>query len=124
MVTYVDIGCIHTFLLNCLADFILVIFTFSHYMKLMPLVCFVLPTVVPMYCWGESFRNAWFVATMFRYTLTLNVTWLVNSAAHLWGDRPYDKFINPAENLGVAIFALGEGIFFFFLLIRLHFIKC
>uniref|UniRef100_A0A8D8M386 Acyl-CoA Delta(11) desaturase n=1 Tax=Cacopsylla melanoneura TaxID=428564 RepID=A0A8D8M386_9HEMI len=87
----------------------LVMFQKRHYMKLMPVICFVLPTVVPMLCWGESFLNAWFVATMFRYTLTLNVTWLVNSAAHMWGQRPYDKFINPSENLSVAILALGEG---------------
>ncbi|KAI5702556.1 acyl-CoA Delta(11) desaturase-like isoform X3 [Diaphorina citri] len=87
----------------------LVMFQKKHYMKLMPVICFVLPTVIPMVAWSESFLNAWFVATMFRYTLTLNVTWLVNSAAHMWGQRPYDKFISPAENLGVAIFAMGEG---------------
>lgn len=26
-----------------------------------------------------------------RYVLSLNFTWLVNSAAHIWGNRPYDK---------------------------------
>jgi len=57
----------------------------------MPVLCFLVPTCVPVYIWGESWTNAWFVATMFRYTFTLNMTWLVNSAAHMWGDRPYDK---------------------------------
>ena len=33
----------------------------------------------------------------------------MNSAAHLWGNRPYDKHINPAENLFVAAGATGEG---------------
>lgn len=37
------------------------------------------------------------------------MTWLVNSAAHMWGRRPYDKHINPSENLGVVIGAIGEG---------------
>lgn len=86
-----------------------VAFQKKYYLWLMPILCFVLPTTVPMYCWGESYRCAFFVATLFRYTFTLNMTWLVNSAAHMWGDRPYDRYINPSENKGVAIMALGEG---------------
>ncbi|GAB0096560.1 Acyl-CoA desaturase [Sergentomyia squamirostris] len=81
----------------------------KYYNILMPLLCFILPTIIPMYFWDEYFLNSWFVATMFRYTFTLNMTWLVNSAAHAWGHRPYDKNINPSENTGVAIFAFGEG---------------
>lgn len=87
----------------------LLMFQKKYYMLLMPFFCFVFPTVIPVYCWGETWTNSWFVATMFRYTFTLNMTWLVNSAAHMWGQRPYDKFINPSENLGVAVMALGEG---------------
>lgn len=87
----------------------LVAFQKKYYLWLMPLFCFVIPTMVPMYLWGESFKNAFFVAALFRYTFTLNMTWLVNSAAHMWGDRPYDKYINPSENLGVCVMALGEG---------------
>lgn len=37
------------------------------------------------------------------------MTWLVNSAAHLWGNRPYDININPAENVSVMFGAIGEG---------------
>jgi stearoyl-CoA desaturase (Delta-9 desaturase) len=44
-----------------------------------------------------------------RYVLSLNGTWLVNSAAHIWGVKPYDKSISPTENIGVAIAAFGEG---------------
>jgi stearoyl-CoA desaturase (delta-9 desaturase) len=80
----------------------------KYYNILMPLVSFVMPTVVPMYFWNETFGNA-FCVNLFRYALTLNATWLVNSAAHMWGDKPYDRFINPAENLVVAVLALGEG---------------
>lgn len=81
----------------------------KYYLILMPILCFLIPTMIPIYCWGESLRNAWFVATMFRYTFILNVTWCVNSAAHKWGDKPYDKEISPSQNPSVAIFALGEG---------------
>ncbi|XP_017110446.1 acyl-CoA Delta12-desaturase [Drosophila elegans] len=87
----------------------ILMFQKKYYMLLMPIACFIIPTVVPMYFWGESFMNAWFVATMFRWCFILNVTWLVNSAAHKFGGRPYDKFINPSENISVAILAFGEG---------------
>ncbi|KAH8294978.1 hypothetical protein KR018_004870 [Drosophila ironensis] len=87
----------------------ILMFQKKYYMILMPLACFILPTIVPMYFWNETFVNSWFVATMFRWCFILNVTWLVNSAAHKFGGRPYDKFINPSENISVAILAFGEG---------------
>ena len=33
-----------------------------------------------------------------RYVAVLHFTWLVNSAAHMFGMKPYDKNIGPAEN--------------------------
>jgi len=62
-----------------------------------------------MYFWGESFITAWFFVTQFRYACILHWTWLVNSAAHMFGNHPYDKSINPSENKTVAILAMGEG---------------
>lgn len=87
----------------------ILMFQKKHYMILMPLACFILPTVIPMYFWNETFLNSLFVATMFRWCFLLNVTWCVNSAAHKFGGRPYDKTINPSQNAGVALFAFGEG---------------
>ena len=49
------------------------------------------------------------MCSFLRYAAVLNATWLVNSAAHMWGNHPYDKYINPAENLMVAVGAVGEG---------------
>ena len=37
------------------------------------------------------------------------MTWFVNSAAHIWGDRPFDKNITPRENWFVVFASLGEG---------------
>lgn len=71
------------------------------------LVCFFIPTFVPWYLWGESLWVAYFVPAVLRYTLVLNATWLVNSAAHMWGNRPYDNTINPRENKYVAFGAIG-----------------
>ncbi|XP_031846077.1 acyl-CoA Delta-9 desaturase isoform X2 [Nomia melanderi] len=81
----------------------------KYYMILMPIMCFVLPTVIPALCWNESWSNAYFISGVLRYIFTLNCTWLVNSAAHLFGNKPYDRYINPAENKGVALTAFGEG---------------
>lgn len=86
-----------------------VMFQRRYYKLSILIMCFIVPTVVPWYFWGESLWNAFFLASILRYVLSLNATWLVNSAAHMWGNRPYDKNINPAENSGVAFGAVGEG---------------
>ena len=44
-----------------------------------------------------------------RYVIVLNITWTVNSIAHMWGNRPYDKHIKPAENMVITVGAMGEG---------------
>lgn len=79
-----------------------------YYKSSVVLMCFVIPTVVPWYLWGESLWNAYFLASILRYTISLNVTWLVNSAAHMYGNRPYDKNINPRQNTLVTLGAIGE----------------
>ncbi|KAK3601842.1 hypothetical protein CHS0354_041763 [Potamilus streckersoni] len=81
----------------------------KYYRILAVLICFVIPTVVPNYLWGEQLWTAFYLAAILRYCVTLNATWLVNSAAHMWGMRPYDKRINPRENMGVSFGACGEG---------------
>ncbi|XP_037093720.1 acyl-CoA desaturase-like [Pollicipes pollicipes] len=78
------------------------------YIPLMVFWSLVVPTVVPWLCWGEGLATAFLLST-FRYATSLHCTWLVNSAAHIWGMHPYDEHISPAENVGVAVAALGEG---------------
>lgn len=81
----------------------------KYYYPLAVVCCFVIPTMVSMYMWNESFLNALFIPGVFRLCFTLNQTWMVNSAAHLWGRKPYDVNISPSENWYVVIFAGGEG---------------
>ena len=71
--------------------------------------CFIIPAMVCVYGWGESWGNGIFVPGMLRYVVVLHATWCVNSAAHLWGELPYDPDSNPAENPLVAIVSVGEG---------------
>lgn len=64
---------------------------FRYFIPLKIMFCFILPTLVPVYCWGESWYLAFMSQAILRYLFSLNFTWLVNSAAHMWGYRSYDR---------------------------------
>ncbi|XP_047575833.1 stearoyl-CoA desaturase 5 [Lutra lutra] len=81
----------------------------KYYKITVVLMCFAVPTTVPWCFWGESLWNSYFLASILRYTISLNVTWLVYSAAHMYGNRPYDKHISPWQNLLVTLGTIGEG---------------
>ncbi|PSN55142.1 Acyl-CoA Delta(11) desaturase, partial [Blattella germanica] len=85
-----------------------VAFQEKYFFFLMPFMCIILPTCVASLCWGESWTGA-FLISIFRWVLTINMVWSVNSFAHTYGDKPYNKNIMPSQNLFVASFALGEG---------------
>ena len=72
-------------------------------------MCFVFPALISRYVWHEKLMASFFVPGCLRYCLSLHFTWLVNSAAHIYGDHPYDDTINPAENKYVSYLAVGEG---------------
>ncbi|XP_078072809.1 stearoyl-CoA desaturase 5-like [Mustelus asterias] len=86
-----------------------VVFQRKYYKTSVFIMCFFMPTFIPWYFWGETLWNSYFLASILRYTVSLNVTWLVNSAAHMYGNRPYDKNISPRENRFVTFGAIGEG---------------
>ena len=44
-----------------------------------------------------------------RLVVVYHVTWLVNSATHTWGERPYDTEDNSRNNKWVAALTFGEG---------------
>jgi len=71
-------------------------------------MCFVWPAQIAG-LWGEDFWNAFYVAGCLRYCVVLHFTWLVNSAAHLYGDHPYDVMSYPSENPFVSYCSVGEG---------------
>ncbi|XP_076394858.1 acyl-CoA Delta-9 desaturase [Megachile rotundata] len=80
----------------------------KHYEIIMLWLCFVQPTLLPVFMWGET----WFIsvyATLIRYVWSLHATFIVNSLAHMWGNRPYNRQVKPVENPTVSFFALGEG---------------
>ncbi|CEM23299.1 unnamed protein product [Vitrella brassicaformis CCMP3155] len=70
--------------------------------------CYIVPGYYTMAVYG-SFWLGFFVLGIFRWIVELHATWCVNSVAHLWGERPYDDQINPAESALVAWLTTGEG---------------
>ncbi|CAG5106882.1 Similar to Acyl-CoA Delta(11) desaturase (Spodoptera littoralis) [Cotesia congregata] len=80
----------------------------KYYTPIMLFSAFVLPTIIPVYCWNESWSIS-FRAVIIRYVWLLNATFAVNSFAHMFGNRPYNKTAKPTENSTVAFFTLGEG---------------
>ena len=85
----------------------IVMFQHRHYLLLALPLCFGVPALLG-WLWGDVW-GAVCIAGFLRYTATLHATWLVNSAAHAWGTRPYLPTILSAENWVVSIFAAGEG---------------
>jgi len=80
------------------------------YYKILYLLCvYLIPTYLTVVLFGETWLDA-FAQSMVRYCFSLHVTWLVNSAAHMYGYRPYNDKINPRESPFVIYSGLlGEG---------------
>ncbi|GAB0096125.1 hypothetical protein DMENIID0001_115980 [Sergentomyia squamirostris] len=66
-------------------------------------------SLIPVLLWNESLIVSILVVYFARTMIGLNNTWFVNSLAHIYGMRPYDKNILPCESHFVSIVALGEG---------------
>ncbi|XP_050532893.1 acyl-CoA Delta-9 desaturase-like [Daktulosphaira vitifoliae] len=87
----------------------LVQFHTKYFILLKLLLCFYLPAALPVYAWNENWMDAFVAIGLVRYVFNLNFTWSVNSVAHIWGNKPYDKRIQPVQNLAVSLVAMGEG---------------
>lgn len=62
----------------------------KHFKWFLPIVGFLLPFWLSAMLFDEEWIHAW-NAQCFRYVVGLNLTWLLNSGAHMWGAKPYDK---------------------------------
>jgi sn-1 stearoyl-lipid 9-desaturase len=54
---------------------------------------------LPMLLWG----------TFLRIVVGLHITWLVNSATHMWGSRRYQTRDDSTNNFLIAMITFGEG---------------
>lgn len=55
------------------------------------LVTIGMPVLVPWLLWNESLWLSFWVNFNFRFCVTLNIAFLVNSVAHMYGNKPFDK---------------------------------
>jgi len=84
-------------------------FQHQHYGLLFTIFVFILPISLNHLLFPElSLYQLW--CLNFGWWLqSVHSTSLVNSAAHLWGERPYDKGIFARQNPAVSLIAIGEG---------------
>ncbi|GJQ73095.1 hypothetical protein Trydic_g21006 [Trypoxylus dichotomus] len=80
-----------------------------HYIIMKSIFCFIVPTIIPRYLFNEDWYTCVTTQCIARYILLLNITWSVNSVAHFFGNKPYDKEGNSKENLAVSVMTIGEG---------------
>ncbi|KAH8310104.1 hypothetical protein KR067_010616 [Drosophila pandora] len=81
----------------------------KYYIPLFALCSIILPVAVPWYFWNEDLWMSFWINFNMRFTWTLNVAFFVNSVAHMYGNKPYDKNIMSVEAPIVSLLAMGEG---------------
>lgn len=87
---------------------ILMFFLNRHASWILPTICFVLPILAPVIFWDETLFNSYHL-TIMRVVINFHIFFLINSAAHMWGNKPYDQFIMSTESNTVSLATLGEG---------------
>lgn len=81
------------------------------YVPLFALLVIAIPVGVPWYFWNETLWNSFWVNFNFRFCVTLNIAFFVNSVAHMWGQKPYDRYVMETNLIVVAyIVFLFSGI--------------
>lgn len=76
--------------LSDLYDDAVVRFQHKHFNYLVVIVGLIIPSLIPVYLWNETVLNGYCLNAA-RLFLELNATWTVNSIAHFYGFKPYDK---------------------------------
>ncbi|XP_066255554.1 acyl-CoA Delta-9 desaturase-like [Euwallacea similis] len=80
----------------------------KYYIPLVFILSIALPIFVTHYFFEQTIWTS-ILAVNFRLLTSLHITWLVNSGAHMWGMKPYDKSINPTDHKTIAWMTMGEG---------------
>ncbi|CAG9771854.1 unnamed protein product [Ceutorhynchus assimilis] len=82
-------------------------FQHKHFNWFVVVVGLIIPSIIPL-LWGETLWNGYYINAA-RLFLELNATWTVNSIAHFYGFKPYDKNVSSTETAFVSFIAIGEG---------------
>lgn len=87
----------------------IVMFQKKYFYLLVPIFWFAIPAAVPYFVWNENVVNCIGICVFLRSIISLHHYFTVNSLAHLWGSRIYDKSMRPTESRWVNYLSLGEG---------------
>jgi stearoyl-CoA desaturase (delta-9 desaturase) len=79
----------------------------KYYIPLVLSLSFYLPMQCDVWIFGSSFKSAFFCVCL-RYVLSLHITWLTNSVAHIGTWKPYDKNIAAADSKFFGTLCYGE----------------
>ncbi|OXA58991.1 acyl-CoA Delta(11) desaturase [Folsomia candida] len=83
-------------------------FQVRYYLPLAILTAFVIPISITMILFPQPFFNI-FCGNYTRWIMMLHTSACVNSVAHFFGSRPYDKDSSAVDNKILAIFTVGEA---------------
>lgn len=69
----------------------IVMFQHRHFLSLMFICSIIIPVLIPVLFWNENIITSFLFTGVFRYITSLHITWLINSAAHMYGMKPFDR---------------------------------
>ncbi|XP_015523002.2 (11Z)-hexadec-11-enoyl-CoA conjugase [Neodiprion lecontei] len=92
-----------------LLDDKILMFQHKYFVPVYLLVGFLCPTCLPVFCWDENWWTSFYVVYCLRYVGILHATWSVNSIAHMFGTKPYDKRIVSVDSNVVSFLTGGDG---------------
>lgn len=72
-------------------------------------VGFLIPTMVPVYLWNEHWFNSFLISYVCRSVTLQHLVFLVNSAAHTFGHKPFNNRISPTDHQVVNFMTMGDG---------------
>lgn len=85
-----------------------IVWQHKHYALIATFVGYVLPGIIGYAC-GFGFWGGVIVGGALRITLSQHSTFLINSAAHTFGTRPYTDRNSARDSFVMAFFTFGEG---------------
>lgn len=83
-------------------------FNHDHYMKLVVL-CNLIVVMIPVLFMEYKFWDSFLISFVLRSVIAYNWSFLINSAAHLYGNKPYNLDMDPVQNWSVSFGSGGEG---------------
>jgi len=79
----------------------------KHYLALLLAMNVGVPVLLG--AWHGDIWGSFLLAGFLRLTMSQHFTYLINSAAHMWGSRQYDPAQTARDNWFISLFTFGEG---------------